>query len=722
MVPSGPMPRPLLRLASPAALLGTLLGILVATPAAAQAQPVARPPEGRGGPRTQAALGRFGVGAAVRGLESDAPDARRRSVERLGSLGSEEAVAALVDALEPGLLRADARVAALRAIAPHVARDEVRAALVRELLQAGASRREAARGTGETTRGVAALALARSGNDRALAALGAAVAQGGPAGAAARDALIAFPPQRLEPILGRVGPRASSRIDGRVVAPPLLSLLGELGDARALPILRAALGAAAPGTRAEAARALSRLGDEAALSFANASARGDAAARVVAAEVRARLGEAGAPAAIEALLRDVATRPEGVRLARMTPDPRLAAALLAACGDARPEIASEAIAALGETGRGVPELLARATAADPLAVPAAVALGRAPGSAARDALAGALSRGAGAPGGARVVLAGAVRALALGDAPPGLEDALRNLARGSEAGGAELGIFGLVALGAISVDDAIDARPTAVAEGRWWGAIARGALAAGPDARRALGSRWRAREGGGGPDLAAAAAVALLDPASAAATRTTELVALTLDGGPGTALAARELARRDDGSLRAHVDRLGGGVDPRVRAHVALGLGGSADPAAASRLVDLALGDDDAGVRAAAVRGLSRRVEPQRRRALSLASELDPDAAVRALARAALAGRAIGDPIPEGGDVAVALVEVAGDTSALAPAWTARVGRPDGLTIPVVVPTGGWLVLSGVGAGEGALLLVEPSPAVHTGLGHTGGR
>lgn len=694
------------------ALLAVLVASLVSSaPLRASAQSIARPSTTSG---PEATFGRFGVGAAIRGLESDDPRERLRSVERLGALGSSEAVAALVDALEPGLLRGEVRLAAVRALAPHAADDDARAALVREVLQAGVSRREGPRTGLEPTRSVAALALARSGNERALAALGAAVAQGGAAGVAARDALLAVPPARLEVVLGRggrgkPGARSAARIDGRVVAPPLLALLGDLGDARALPVLRGALGASAPAARIEAALALARLGDEAALSFARAGGAESAATRVAAAEVRARLGDPGAPAAITALLRDAPTRDDGLRLARLAPDGALVPAVAAIARGSSADHAAEAIGVLGQCGgpQAVAALVERARTPGPLALAAAVALGRAPG--AGDAIARELTTGDGRPGTALVV-AGIVRALALGDRVEGLDDALQRHGAAGAPGGAELAVFGRVALGMIDVDDALAARPRAVSEGRWWGAIARGALVAGAGARARLGERWLARGeadvGSTTSDRAVAASVALLDPAIAARFTTSYLLATTLEGGPATPLAARELARRDDGTLRAHVDRLADGVDPVVRAHVAAGLGGSADPSATSRLAAMLLGDDDAGVRAAAVRALSRRGEPQRRRPLELAWSLDPDGAVRALARAARSGRVLADPGPEGGDVGVTTIVVDGAPSASA--WTARVRRPDGLALPVVVPTDGVLVVPGLGAGESAILLASP--------------
>src|SRR5690606_1780063 len=104
--------------------------------------------------------------------------------------------------------------------------------------------------------------------------------------------------------------------------------------------------------------------------------------------------------------------------------------------------------------------------------------------------------------------------------------------------------------------------------------------------RRDLEAAWVERRAALGPSgamatartMATARAIVLAEPRLAADVSTADLEALALSSSPGGALAARELARRDDGTLRPLVDRLAEGVDPVVRASVALGLGEAAAP------------------------------------------------------------------------------------------------------------------------------------------------
>jgi len=687
---------------------------VVSAPTLARAQVAAvREPQSRDG-----ILGRFGVAAASAGLGADDPEVRRRSVERLADMGTKEALTALVDALEPGVLRMDARVMAIRALSRRVDDEDVRSALAREVLQAGGARREWARSSFEPARVAAALVLARSGHDRALAALGVALREGGAAAAAAREALLAYPPARFEPLFGMPTTARQARIDGRTVAPAVLSFFGDLGDARALPLLRAALGASSRLVRAEAALSLAKLGDAAALTYAAEPAVDEPALQIIRAQVLTRFADPRAIEATIALLADPRTRREGLALVRRSPDPRYAAALTGLVGDA-PELAGDIVAAIGEcaTLEGAAALVARLD--DRATAPAAaLALGRSAREPARDALRALVAEAAAQPHGLRAesaALAGIVHALALGESVPGLTALLFGLVGDASPAAAELAAFGLVALGTRDVRELLESKPSRVREAQWWGAIARGALARGESERAELAHAYLERIKTGGrdaaPELEAAAAVGLLDRATARLWPTSELTLAARRGGASAPLATRELARRDDGSLRADVDALLTGSDPAVRLNATLGLADDVEPSTVARLV-ASSNDDDAWVRAAAVRSLSHRQASRATQVLQRLAAWDPDSGVRALARIGAAGRKLPDLTLGAGDVGVTVIATFGDVSAPnRHAWTARITRPDGLLVPVVVPTGGWLIVPGIGAGASSVTLFEPAAA-----------
>jgi hypothetical protein len=83
---------------------------------------------------------------------------------------------------------------------PYADRAEVRTFLMREMMDAGA-RRDVTSGLAALVRDTAALALARKGDLDSVKALMTAAALRGPAGDAARAAMVAAPPRRLEQLL-----------------------------------------------------------------------------------------------------------------------------------------------------------------------------------------------------------------------------------------------------------------------------------------------------------------------------------------------------------------------------------------------------------------------------------------------------------------------------------------------------------------------------------------
>ncbi len=702
---------------------------LISAPAAAQPRPPARPAERvREGTSLRAQLG---IPVAQRLLASDDFATRVRGIERLGAIGTKEAVDALVEALDGGSVSARdprVRLIGVRVLAPEARRDNVRQFLLNMVVDiAGADGRSGAHPLTAMVRATAALALARSGDRKAVSGLVTAALQSGSAREAAVRALQTYPATSFEALL-----------DGQKhLTPQLATLLGELGDLRAIDKLRAVLAEGGsdltkvePPGKVAAAVALARLGDDAALPVARGwLAKSDPRQRRAAAEVFVYLDAPEAAGAVAALLESDATRQEGLRLALLAPAPALAAPLARLLGPAigtpvaklqMEELRGRVIAAIGRAG-GVAQLVPLLDAAD-TALPAAFALAIVPGDLARAALEAAIVASA-KPGDARrrVLRAGVVRALVLDDPPSGLKEGLRALSREADPADRAAGTFGLVATGALSLADAVEAScksagDTLACDGTL-GAAARGALAL-PDGAGSLEplvpvlARVSRRAGGSGEDpLTVAAGAALLAHPDGGELSTSVLASWAEGGGPLAPLAARALPSRDDEARRGRIKRLLEGTDPTVRAHVALGLGRDPEASAVSLLTGAYRLEEDAGVRRAVVRGLSMRADVQRIATLVLARDLDPDVEVRSLARAALDGRALDPGVrpalgvePRRG-VAWVVIQPNDRAEVTTEARAARVVRADGLAVPAVADPDGALLVPGLPAGPASLAL-----------------
>ncbi|WP_437524166.1 HEAT repeat domain-containing protein [Sorangium sp. So ce726] len=720
------------------------LGLAAALVATAMAGPAAPQPVARTARAPQAAeeggkasagaeagatplRGSLGVPVGERLLSSSDPAARLRGIERLGAIGTEEAVSALLAALDqhgaPGARDPRTRLAAVRALAPHAQRDSVRQLLARELSES-APARGAASPLGEVLRGTAALALARTGERRALGVLVNAIVQGGAAGEAAARAIKAHPPASLQLLLG-----SRKRLE-----PALASFLGDLGDLRAIAALRPMLEGGDRAAQVAAARALARLGDEAAMAKARAWLRKpEPGLFEPTAEILVYLGAPEAPDAVAALLGSELGRLEGLRLAELAPTERLVPALARALpvlpDDARPRV----VAAIGRAGgaEAARQLRRLLNERPELATAVAFALATMPGAEARAAVAE-LFDGPRAAKDADLrrlgLRAGVVRGLVLRDAPEALEKRLlAALAAPKGSSDRAVGVFGAVALGLRDAVDVVGACSPSSCDRAAVHAAARGALARGERALAALaplfaalasppGAASAAKSGDAAPDAAAiSAGVALLAEPGGGAIATSRLAALAEAGGPLSPLAARALATRDDEVVRGRIERLIEGSDPVVRAHVALGLGSDPMPDSVSLLARAYRFEDDPAVRRAIVRGLSRRTEVQRRRVLVAARDLDPDEGVRALARAALSGadaRALDLPRSAlaTGVVWVAIVPNDRSASGSASSRPARLVRPDGLAVPVVADPDGVLLVPAVPPGASAVLLAPATP------------
>ncbi len=655
--------------------------------------------------------GLFGIPVAERLLVSNSPKDRLRGVVRLGAIATPEAIDTLTSALEQSTILtrdARARLEAIRALAPHAARENVRALLIRELSE-GPDGRATASPLSQLTRGAAALALAKTGEKKALGALISAVVQGGVGADAATMALVEYPPSSLNVLL-----------DGRRrIDPAISNLLAVMGDMRAQEKLHAALAETDPAYQSAAALALVRLGDAAPLALARSWVKmEDVRQRRTGAEVLARLGSEDADEAITLLLTANATRADGVRLALAAPRKELVRPLAVALAALGQEDRERAIAALGRIGtkEAVDELVAQFDKPE-LATSVAFALARMPAKEARLALERALAGVASKNGAPRrlVVRAATVRALLLHDEPMGLGAALESLVVEKALEDQAVGYFGLVATSRVRVPAAVKQ-----ALGNLKGAAVDVALAAIGRASLAQGVEGPAefastlRQAGlleKHDELPVSMGMTLLADTRAEGLSTETLARWAEEGGPLAPLAARALPSRDTESVRSRIKRLLAGTDPLIRAHTALGLATDPETDAVSLLVDAYRFEEDASVRRAVIRALSARKEAQRRATLELARDLDPDDAVRALARAALGGRSL---LPSASDAAgtvhwVSLVANAPSAMEAVVSRAARFVRPDGLVVPVVSDPDGVLIVPGIPEGRAGLALA-PEP------------
>ncbi len=660
----------------------------------------------------------FGIPVAVRLTQSDDATERLRGIERLGAIGTPEAIDAMVEQIEMGSTAARdprARLAAVRLLAAFTKKDNVRQLLLRETTDSSSAEgRGAFTALGSLIRATAALALAKDGEKKALQGLVAAVLQGGLGAEASVRALRAYPPESLESFL-----EARKRLP-----PAFATLLGELGDLRVVERLRAMLRDADPAAQTAAAIALSHLGDEAALPLARAwLTKSEPRPRRAAAEVLTYLGAPEGPAAVAALFASDATREDGLRLALLAPSRDLAGPLVEQLGAFTIAARPRAIAALGRAG-GARAIAALTALLDKPgdATSAAHALAVMPGAAAREAIEKALAGGNTAANKGDLqrlaIRAALVRALSLGDAPPRLREALIAASQSSDPAFRALAAFGRVATREVSTEDAVAAAcPANRCDPAVFAGVARGALAARPGDLDALLPMLTRDAGTEGPSpIATAAAVALLAHPDGGDLSTLTLAAWAEAGGPVAPLAARALPSRDHEAIRGRIRRLLEGSDPVVRAHTALGLGRDPEASAVSLLTAAYRFEDDAAVRCAIIRALSRRTEVQRAATLRLARDLDPDDEVRALARAAIDGRNLDPAVREASGIEAArpvawIVVASNEGKALGSARSARLTRSDGVAIPVVTDPDGVLLIPGLPPGAASLRLTPEGAA-----------
>ena len=646
-------------------LLGALVfGALVLTADAqhAYAAPPAKPM--RSSPFDEEGAGRrslvelTGVAYAVELLSEGGIDERLRGVERLGRTGGREALEALGDALAGGPILSDprTRLLAARVLARHALCEEGRSALLS--IVGHPTEEDASHALGVLARDVAVFALARaaagkadrppplpasrddgsgaSPEERALTPLVAAVITGSPLGDLAERALVLLPPADLGAFLRGVATATA----------PEVRLLGQLGDLRALPMLRRSVSREDAAVALEAVLALARLGDHTALSFARkrlAESTLPPLARLPAVEALLTLGAPDAQAALLLLFGNDLTREAALGLAERWPSSAVLPALAAFVdGTATHPQKLRAIELAGHIGGDAAViLLGKYLGSGDLAATAMVALATVPGPAAHGLLLRTLDA---AKGDARrlVLRAWLVRSTAFGEPPSKVLGEFERAFASVEPADRALGAYALTLLGRIPVTQTLAKAEPVVAMAVLSAAASLGSRAIAelaPLARRALerGPRFAmvVRDESERIDEAALALALLAVPelGSSAA-----IAAWAESGGVASPQAAYRLAARDPLPFRGRLDALLAGTSPLVRVHAALGLGESPAADAAVRLAMAYRLETEPEVRRAVVRALSRRRESVRVAVLEQAATLDPDNDVRALAAAALTG------------------------------------------------------------------------------------
>jgi HEAT repeat protein len=563
--------------------------------------------------------GHLGIDVSVALLRSQNPLDRQRGFERLGDIGTAQALDLLLKAFDLGGAARSAkdRLIAVRALAPHGAVPAVRDFLVRVMVGVGSNPERAEAIDGMIER-AAALTLAETGDDTALIALGKALRQPGHVADTARDALLAFPPRNLLPLLS----------DLRSPTRAFASVLGELGDARAIPALRELVRSGPSDVRPEAALALAKLGVTETLELARYWLLHDKRAdfQAAAARLLVLFRAPDAAAAVSRLLADETNRALGVELAASASLPALSGPLLQLARSGPLDERSALFSALARTGtREAFSFLGGALSARDTSSAAGLALALSPDSQADAALERALAR---SNTRRTAVRASIVRQLAQGRTPSGFDAALAELSRSNDA--SDRAVFVTArALGSIS------ALPDLLKHAKVSELLALSRLALMPQAAPALADRLATEQD---PVLRAALAASLVSTAAAERVPSRVLLSLVESGGLASPLAARALASRDSATLRPAISSLLRSSDTLLRGQVALGLGQSEDGSALGLLEQAYRFETDGGVRLAIVRAIASRPEPARRRALNLARTLDAAAEVRQAAARALQG------------------------------------------------------------------------------------
>ncbi len=669
-----------------------------------------------------------GTDHAARLIRSADPDERIRGIQRAASIGTPEAIALLVESLERSpQIKSDTRalLAMARALARFADQERARTGLLAVVGSGNpgiAGRLPTTRGSGpgdaledgdptaraELARQVAAIALARSGGDRALEALYGIARSGGSGQNAAILALATHPPR--EP--GFFGTA------GAAMPVQVIRLLGQLGDLRAVDVLHSAARSSDVNVRCAALVSLAELGDErAALLARSAISESDIRLRAASGEVFILLAAPERFKATAAIVADDATTAIGIQMAERVSTPEVTK-LVAARAWEHPdrELRASAIRALGRSPdpNAAKALVAPQLLDDrELVYPALHALARSPAPNAGALIGGLLSTRL-SPLAARAYV---VRALVRGERSGASDDAVFRMSRSRVPGERALGVFARVALGDADAEAFFDDKDARV---RRAAAMASMARPASKSVDRALLRRLVKEED---PITRQVLAVGLRGGDPDGLIKTSTLVDRAESAGGDAPFAAFALARRADDTDAATTRTIGellASKDSVLRAHTARGLSVASLPDATGRLADLYTNETDTEVRRAVIAALAARTEdakaPARKATLEMAAELDPDGLVRQSARRALAGATV--PFSDPPVHEVTWLRMTLDGGQPPPPGEAFVGslvRSDGLAVPVVFDDEGFALVPGLPPGEGRLVLAPKLPPYKEG-------
>jgi len=661
---------------------------------------------------------------AARLIRSADPDERIRGIQRAAAIGSPEAIALLVESLERSpQIKSDTRalLAMARGLARFAEQERARAGLL-AVVGAGnpglagrlPSTRTSSSGDAledgdpiaraELARQVAAMALARSGGDRALEALYAVARGGGSGQSAAILALATHPPR--EP--GFFGTAA-----GASMPVPVIRLLGQLGDLRAIDVLHAAARSSDVNVRCAALVSLAELGDErAALLARTAIAESDVRLRAASGEVFILLAAPERFKATAAIVADDVTTTIGIRMAERVSNPEITK-LVAARAWEHPDRAlrASAIHALGRS----PDPNAAKALVEPrllddreLAYAAMHALARSPAPNAGELIGGLLSSKLSTLAARAYV----VRALVRGERSGSSDDAAFRLSSSRSPGERALGVFARVALGDADAEAFLDDKEARVRRAAVMASMAK------PQSKSIVRASLARLAKEDDPITRQLLAIGLAGGDPEGMVKTSTLVDRAESAGGDAPLAAFALARRADDTTARTVGQLLASKDAVLRAHTARGLSVASLPDATGRLADLYANETDGDVRRAVIAALGARTQdataPARKETLELAAELDPDGLVRQTARRALAGATAPFAAPPVHEVAWLRMTL---DSGQPPgeAFVGSVVRSDGLAVPVVFDEEGFALVPGLPPGEGRLVLAPKLPSYKEG-------
>ena len=660
-----------------------------------------------------------GTDYAARLLRSTDPDERIRGIQRASAIGTAETVALLVQATESSpAVRSDLRalIELARGLARFADQERARGALLQivnvgnlgiagRLPQAGRSADALSLEEGdpvaraELARQIAAIALARSGTDRALEQLYG-VARGGGSGQGAAMLALMLQPPRDPGFYGTAGTTMPASV---------VRLLGQLGDLRALEILHAATRTSDVAVRGAALVSLAELGDERTIGLARtAIAESDARLRAAAGEALVLLSAPERFKAVAALVADEATSAIGIRLAERVYNAEITK-LLAARALEHPdrELRAAAIRALGRSPEaGAATALAAPTIlADPaFGYLAALALARSP---APNAMQLVTSLAADKTTAALGVRAYVVRALVRGERSDAGDDILSRLAASKDARERALGSFGRVALGNTAVEAALADGDPRVRRAAAMASLSRPAKPAG---NALLGRLATERDEATRQVLA----IGLLGGDTDGLLTTTWLIDRAESGGADAALSTYALARRADEPIQRKVGQLLASKDAVLRAHAARGLGFAPLADASGRLATAFAYETDVTTRRAVIAALVARTNdasaPARKSTLEVASQLDPDGPTRQTARAGSgpAPTALGAPVAF--ETAWLRITLDGGGPPGEP-YVGSLVRSDGVAVPIAFDEDGYAIVPGLPPGEARLVLAPRLPS-----------